>query len=154
MIKKGLLYGLMLMQASCFGSRVWLSLIENNTAKTLYEVHIPHEKYSFLLPPNTKKSLGTWVNFKKRPDIFLGVLKGDGDPIFLDWGPESSAECSGKVMVQSFIYWAGEQNPPSTFKTYMTCCLNEEIVELGLRIHPNGKPEMFVIKGAMVASVV
>lgn len=133
-------------------SNVYLSLIENNTNKTLYEVHIPSEKYTFLLPPNAKKRLGRWVDFQERPDIYLGVLKGDGEPIFLDWGPESSGDCPKNVFVQGFIYWSGEQNPPSSDKTYLTCCLTEDKVELGLRIHPDGKPELYVLSGATLAS--
>lgn len=137
-----------ILSASSGVSTVYLSLIENNTGKTLYEVHIPSEKYTFLLPPNTKKNLGRWIDFHERPDIYLGVLKGAGEPIFLDWGPESSGDCPKNIFVQSFIYWSGEQNPASSDKMYLSCCLEENKVELGLKIHPDGKPELYVLKGA------
>jgi hypothetical protein len=149
MNKKHLVLSLSFIVSFLYGeTRVFLSSVENESDKTLYKVYVPSEKYEFLLPPHTKKVLGSWVNLQERPDIYLGIMKGDGEPIFLDWGPESSGECDPNALVQSFIYWAGEQRPPSSYKNYLTCCLNKEKVELGLKIHPDGKPDIFVIDGA------
>jgi len=138
-------------------SSVYLGLVENNTGLgggsggILYKATVPEEAYSFLLPPGSTKRLGHWMNLRKQKMI-IAALKGGGDPIFLEWGPESAGKCKPNVAVQSIIYWKGAQNALSDEKTYQTYCLNDDKVELGLRIHPNGKPEVYAIKGATKSS--
>jgi len=148
-----LLWGIFIASNALGFSSVYLTLIENNTGKTdggiLYRVGVPDESYAFLLPPGEKKSLGTWVNLEKQRHIYISVLKGDGDPIFIEWGPESAGSCRPDIVSQSIIYWQGAQNVSSNEKIYQTYCLNDPVVELGFKIHPDGTPEIYPIKGAV-----
>ena len=139
----------------CEGTAVYLSVLENQTGSVdnqlgvMYKVFFPTESADLLLPPGTKKMLRGWINLPKQSQVIIAPLKGDGDPIFLEWGPESSGQCTNnQSMVQSIIYWIGAQNTLSAAKTYQSYCLNDEEVELGLRIKFNGEPEIYAIKGA------
>jgi len=161
MIKKIVFFGYLSFLFNLFGGvEVYLSVIKNETGfgngkgGILYKVGVPDEHYVFLLPPGTTKKIGTWVNLSKQSKIFLAPLKGDGDPIFIEWGPESAGKCKTDVIIQSVIYWQGAQNASSSEKTYQTYCLDEDIVELGMKIRPNGTPEIYVIKGAQKVSQV
>lgn len=154
MIKKWFLFGSFSFLFNLCGISVYLDLIENKTGLNeneggiLYKVFILKEEYTFLLPPGTKKNIGTWIDLMQQSDIILAPLNAPDDSIFIQLGPESSGKCEDTSMVQSIIYWRGAQNAPSGDKTYQTYCLKEQVVKVGLKIHPNGEPEFYAIEGA------
>jgi hypothetical protein len=124
---------------------MYLSVIKNDTPETIYKIIIPAENYEILLPPGTQKHLSEWFDMQRYnesqrdSDVQLAVMQGEGDPIFIKQGPESSG-CDKDMMAQSLMFWTGAPTVDSSQKTYQTYCLTDRDLKLELSIDPEGNP--------------
>lgn len=124
---------------------IYLSAIKNDTPDTLYKIIIPAEDYEILLPAGTQKYLGEWFDLQRGNEIQLAVIKGDGEPIFIQKGPES-AGCEKDAMAHSVIFWTGLPMLDTSQRMYQTYCQIDRDLKLELSIDPEGNPIVNEIK--------
>lgn len=118
---------------------MYLSVIKNDTPDTLYKIIIPAEDYEILLPAGTQKILNEWFDLQRGNELQIAVLKGDGEPIFIQKGPESSG-CDKDMMAHSVVFWTGAPTLDASQKTYQTYCQIDRDLKLELSIDPEGNP--------------
>jgi len=119
---------------------LFLSRIKNDTPDTLYKVIVPDEEYDVLVPPGTEADFGSWLDLQRSSEVQLAVIAGEGDPIFINQGPESAGCASDEAFAQSVIYWAGLPSASNDDKMYKTCCVDKGDLDLSLIIQPDGTP--------------
>lgn len=124
---------------------IYLSVIKNDTPDVLYKIIIPEEDFEILLPPGTQKYLGEWFDMQRGNELQLAVMQGDGGPVFIQKGPESSG-CDKNAMAQSIIFWTGAPIVDSSQKIYQTYCLADRDLKLEMCIDPDGNPVVNEIK--------
>lgn len=129
--------------------KTFIKGVVNKTSNVLYEIQIPREKYKALVFPNEEKALGHWVELSKESPIYIAALKGDGEAIFLEVGPEASGSCSdNENLPQSMIIYKGQQKAPSNQRTYFKYCGKGDVnMEFNIIITPDGTPQIVAEEG-------
>jgi len=140
-VNKKLLFFLVFIP-NLYAQSLFLSRVKNNTADTLYKVIVPDEDYEMLVPAGSEADFGSWLDLRRAGQVQLAVLQGEGEPIFVHFGPESAGCASDDAFAQSVIYWFGFPNASDEDKLYKTCCIESNNVDLVLTIHANGLPEI------------
>ncbi len=119
---------------------LFLSRIQNDTPDTLYKIIVPDEEYDVLVPPGTTADFGSWLDLQRSKEVQLAVIAGEGDPIFINQGPESSGCASDQSFAQSVVYWTGFPSASNDDKIYKTCCIDKGDLDLSIIIQPDGIP--------------
>lgn len=129
-----------------------------NDSDALYLVSVAGQDWTFLLTPHSTKRrsvLDNIIDFQIDSPIVLSVLKGDGEPIYLTKGPEStSIENCGKRVAESIIVWTGAESASSQEKTYKSFCVTEDPAALKLTIRADGTPEVETLENITLISTV
>ncbi len=130
----------------CAKVPLYLSLIKNTSQESIYKVYVPAEDYSMLIFPQSEERLERWMNLADQKKFYISTLKGDGETIFVEYGPEPSGACDGDMMPQSIIYWRGSQSTLPENKTYQAYCPTSDTPSLALTLDDEGTPEITPLK--------
>lgn len=132
---------------------LYLSLIENGSRDSLYKVRVPAEDYDMMIFPQSEEHLEHWMNLSEQKMFYISTLKGEGETIFVEYGPEPSGACDSEMMPHSVVYWRGSQSTLPENKSYRAYCPTGESPSLAMHIDDDGNPEITPLKDiALIAS--
>lgn len=147
-IKRFIFFSCFIIRPCVAVQATYLASVTNNTINTVYEIFFASEAYSIQIAPMTTKSLGHWVDLEHEPLISIAPIKGDGQSIYLHYGPEAAGECA--TIPQMVQVWTGQPLPPADQKTYLTCCLTDENAQMSLTIDEDGAPHVIAGDGVSI----
>jgi hypothetical protein len=129
--------------------RTYIRSIVNKNQRVLYEVLLPREEYVAHLFPGESIDLGHWMELKKNSPIYIAVLKGDGEPMYIELGEEASGTCASETeLPHSIVMYSGQHRPPSNQKHYIKYCgSGVDSIDFDFVITPDGKPSIVAREG-------
>lgn len=147
---KKILILLLIFSYLSLNSKVFLAMVENNTADGHYKYFGEEDDGigAFLVTPLSTK---TALNFT---DITLDTttlsdIKGCNPNINIKNGQGiASGSCKTENVLPSYLeIWTGQPNEVSSNKVFIRYCLTEDEGYFGLRVQADGTPALFSVKG-------